>query len=95
MIMRRGLCFMRLAMIMVAVPPQNKFFENEKNHDAKQHRRGHLVRFAMFERVRQNFQKSRTEQGAYRIGNEHIHALHPKGRADRCRCNNAQGATGQ
>jgi hypothetical protein len=82
-IVGRGLGVVRLAMIVVAVPPEDQFFQHEEDHDAEQDGCRHAMRIAMFQRVRQDFQEGRAEQRADRVGNQHIDTM----RADR----NAQG----
>ena len=61
--------------VVVAVPPEHQFFQNEEDHDAEQHRGGHPVRIAMLERMRQDFQKGSAKQRANGVGNQDVDTL--------------------
>ena len=91
MVMGWGLCLMRLAVVVVTMSPQNQFLEYEEKHDAEQDRCGHAVRFAVFQRVGQNFQESSAQQCTNCIRNQYVDALCTEGRADRCRRYDARG----
>lgn len=95
MVVRRRVGIMRLAVVMVAMPPQDQFFQHEENHDAKQNGSRHAMRIAMFQCMRQDFQKGRAEQGTDRVGDQDIDVSHAKGQTQARRRDNAQGATGQ
>jgi len=95
MIMGGGWGLVCFAVVVVAMSPQHQLFEDEEKHDAEQDRCCHAMWFAMFQRVRQNFQESGAQQGADRIGNQHVDTLRTKGRTDRSRCHDAQSATSQ
>ena len=62
-------------MIVMAMPPQHQLFQHEEHQDAEQDGRRHAVRVAVLQRMRQDFQKSRAEQRADGIGDQHIDAL--------------------
>lgn len=95
MIMGRCMGVVRLAMIVVAMTPKNQFFEDEKRHDAKQDGRRRPVYIAVFECMRQDFQKGRAEQCTDRIGDQHADAMRAEGETHRGCGEDAQGAASQ
>lgn len=94
-VVRRGVGFMGLAVVVVAMPPEHQFFKDEKHHDTEQDGGRHLVRVAVLQRMRQDFQECRAQQGADGVRDQDIDPMSPN-REAQCRCgSNAQGTAGQ
>ena len=87
--------FMRLAVVMVAMPPQDQLFQDEESQDAKQYRSRHAMRIAMFQRMRQDFEESCAKQGADRVGDQHVDAVHAKSYTHARRRDDTQDAARQ
>ncbi len=94
-IVGRGMCIVRFAMIMVAMPPEHQFFQNEKSQNAEEHGCRHFVRIAVLQGMRQDFKKSSPEQCSDGVGNQHIDALHAERHAHPGRRDNAENAPGK
>src|SRR5574343_118361 len=87
--------FVGFAVVVVAMPPQYQLFENEEHQDADQHRTGHVMRIGMLECVWQDFQKHRSQQGTYGVGNERIDAMRTERTTDGSRSSHAEHAAGK
>ena len=95
MVVGRRVRLMGFAMMVVAMPPEHQLFQNEKSQDAEQHHHRHVMRIAMLQRMRQDFQEGGTEQRANRVGNQDIDPMRPQGHTDPGRSQHAEQATGQ
>ena len=78
-IVRRRLRVVGFAMVVVEMPLQHQLLENEEHQDAEEDGCRHALRLPVLQRVWQDLQESGPQQGADRIGNQHIDAM----RADR------------
>ncbi len=94
-IVGRRLRLVRLAMVVMTVPPEHQLFQHEEEQDAEQHRRRHAVRVAMLERVRQDLEEGRAEQRADRVRDQHADALRPERIPHHRRRADADDAAGQ
>ena len=93
--MRRRLCLVRLAMIVVTMAPENQLFQDEENQNAGQHGSRHAVRLTMLQGMGQDFQERGAQQGANGIGNQHADAMRAQRCAHGCRRDDAKCAAGQ
>src|SRR5512145_2117853 len=64
---------MHLAVLGVAMAPQEQLFQHEEAEDSAEHRDRHLVRIARLECLRKNLEERRAEQRADRERYEHRH----------------------
>ena len=95
MVVSRRVGIVRLAVVVMAMPPEHQFFQHKKHQNSEQYGRRSPMRIAMFQRVRQYFQERSPKQGTNRIGNQHADAMRSQRNAHQRCSNDAQCAAGQ